>query len=73
MEIRQKIPIPYEILVTPWPEIFIICGKFSFHSQRVTLIFGVGRMPEAAIKHGQWLDLVFMQRWLEAPGTVRSD
>ena len=29
-------------------------------------------MPEAAIKHGQWLDLVFMQRWLEAPGTVRS-
>uniref|UniRef100_UPI001F4B8E8C GNAT family N-acetyltransferase n=1 Tax=Escherichia coli TaxID=562 RepID=UPI001F4B8E8C len=32
----------------------------------------VGRMPEAAIKHGQWLDLVFMQRWLEAPGTVRS-
>jgi L-amino acid N-acyltransferase len=33
----------------------------------------VGRMPEAAIKHGQWLDLVFMQRWLEAPGTVRSD
>ncbi|WP_296226150.1 GNAT family N-acetyltransferase [Ralstonia sp. UBA689] len=33
----------------------------------------VGRMPEAAIKRGQWLDLVFMQRWLEAPGTVRND
>lgn len=33
----------------------------------------VGRMPEAAIKRGQWLDLVFMQRMLEAPGTVRND
>ncbi|MBU9579671.1 GNAT family N-acetyltransferase [Ralstonia mannitolilytica] len=28
----------------------------------------VGRMPEAAIKRGQWLDLVFMQRVLQAPG-----
>ena len=33
----------------------------------------VGRMPEAAIQRGQWLDLVFMQRWLDAPGTVRKD
>ncbi|CAH0447718.1 GNAT family N-acetyltransferase [Ralstonia syzygii] len=32
-----------------------------------------GRCPEAAIKRGQWLDRVFMQRRLEAPGTVRTD
>ena len=30
----------------------------------------VGRMPEAAIKRGQWLDLVFMQRVLQAPGAA---
>ncbi|WP_240437991.1 GNAT family N-acetyltransferase [Ralstonia solanacearum] len=33
----------------------------------------VGRCLEAAIKRGQWLDRVFMQRRLEAPGTVRTD
>ncbi len=27
----------------------------------------VGRCREAAIERGQWLDLVFMPRWLEAP------
>lgn len=32
-----------------------------------------GRCPEAAIKRGQRLDRVFMQRRLEAPGTVRTD
>jgi phosphinothricin acetyltransferase len=33
----------------------------------------VGRMPELGRKFGRWLDLVFMQRILDAPGAVRSD
>ncbi|WP_426437493.1 N-acetyltransferase family protein [Bradyrhizobium genosp. P] len=33
----------------------------------------VGRMPELGRKFGRWLDLVFMQRILDAPGAMRSD
>ena len=33
----------------------------------------VGRMPELGRKFGRWLDLVFMQRILDAPGAGRSD
>jgi L-amino acid N-acyltransferase YncA len=33
----------------------------------------VARMPEIGRKFGRWLDLVFMQRMLDAPGAARAD
>ena len=33
----------------------------------------VARMPEIGRKFGRWLDLVFMQRTLDAPGAPRAD
>jgi len=33
----------------------------------------VARMPEIGRKFGRWLDLVFMQRVLDAPGAARGD
>ena len=33
----------------------------------------VARMPEIGRKFGRWLDLVFMQRMLDAPGVPRDD
>ncbi|MFB9268994.1 GNAT family N-acetyltransferase [Bradyrhizobium erythrophlei] len=33
----------------------------------------VARMPEVGRKLGRWLDLVFMQRILDAPGAARAD
>jgi phosphinothricin acetyltransferase len=33
----------------------------------------VARMPETGRKFGRWLDLVFMQRILDAPGAARPD
>ncbi|MBR0796897.1 N-acetyltransferase [Bradyrhizobium jicamae] len=33
----------------------------------------VARMPEIGRKFGRWLDLVFMQRVLDAPGAARTD
>ncbi len=33
----------------------------------------VGTMPEVGRKFGRWLDLVFMQRIIDAPGAVRAD
>ena len=40
MEIRQKIPIPYKILVTPCLEIFVSYVNFAFHSlkKKINLI-----------------------------------
>lgn len=33
----------------------------------------VARMPEVGRKFGRWLELVFMQRLLDAPGAARAD
>jgi len=33
----------------------------------------VARLPEVGRKFGRWLDLVFMQRLLDAPGAARPD
>jgi phosphinothricin acetyltransferase len=33
----------------------------------------VARMPEAGRKFGRWLDLIFMQRILDAPGAARPN
>ena len=33
----------------------------------------VARMPEVGRKFGRWLELVFMQRVLDAPGAARAD
>ena len=33
----------------------------------------VAHFREVGRKFGRWLDLVFMQRWLDAPGANRPD
>ena len=33
----------------------------------------VAHFREVGRKFGRWLDLVFMQRWLDAPGAQRPD
>jgi len=44
-------------------------GSIRFHER---LGFAeVGRLPEVGRKFGRWLDLVFMQRFLDAPGAPR--
>jgi len=46
-------------------------ASLRLHAQ--TGFVEVARMPEVGRKFGRWLDLVFMQRILDAPGAARAD